>query len=172
MPGRKIERKLQIDQAESLAAAAAQDRAKTVEHFGSTQLRAVCQKRQALARIEVVNGLGDQGMVWQDFVEGAIDLERFVPAFFVALACQIVAVSLHDPQLTFIELVGALQPLAGFPLLAGCVEDHPGMEALEDVVPVRSDKLVDRIDGGLELGRACLRPSREKRAGEIGNRGS
>src|SRR5262245_18848775 len=109
-------------------------------------------------------------MARQELVKGAIDFERLVLAFLAALTREVAAVGLHNTQLAMIELIRALEPLACVTLLAGQVEDHPGMQALEDVVPVRSDQLVDRIDRSLVFSRARLRPGRQERASEISDR--
>ena len=47
--GREIERKLEIDEAQVLAAAPAERRAEPIEHFGRAGLRRVDQRRQRLA---------------------------------------------------------------------------------------------------------------------------
>jgi len=109
-------------------------------------------------------------MARQEFIKRAIDLECLVLAFLAALTRQVAAIGLHDAQLPVIELIGALEPLASIALLARQIEDHAGVQALEDVVPVRSDKLVDRIDRGLVFSRARLRPGGQQRAGEISDR--
>ena len=63
-----------------------------------------------------------------------------------------------------------LEALAGFLLLAGKIEDHRGVQILEDGVPVRTGKLVDGVGRSLDLGRARLRPGRQQGCGEIGDR--
>ena len=78
MRRREIERELQIDEAEILAAAAAERGAEPVEHFGGARLRGVDQERQLLAGLEVADRLGDQRMARQRLVEGREDLERLV----------------------------------------------------------------------------------------------
>ena len=63
-----------------------------------------------------------------------------------------------------------LEALAGFLLVAGEVVDHAGMQVLEDRVPVRAGKLVDRRHGALGVAGAIHGPGREQRRGQIGDR--
>ena len=70
MVRREIERELQIDEAEILAAPAAERGTEPVQRFGGAGLRIVDQQRQLLAGLEVVHRLGDQRMTRQRLVEG------------------------------------------------------------------------------------------------------
>ena len=67
---REIERELQIDEAEILAAAPAERGAETVEHLGGAGLREFDQMRQPLAGLDLLDRFGDQRMARQRLVEG------------------------------------------------------------------------------------------------------
>ena len=69
-----------------------------------------------------------------------------------------------------IELVGAVEALAGFLLVAGEIEDQAGVQVLEQRVPVGALQLVDRLDRGLGFAGAVARPGGEQGRGEIGDR--
>ena len=157
MVGREIERKLQIDQAEILAAAAAERGAEPVERFGGAGLRRRRQRRQFLAGLELVHRLDHQRMARQHLVEGLEDVERFLGR---AVARQPAAIGLDHAQRGGIELVGVLEALAGFLLVAGEVVDHAGMQILEDGVPIRTGEPVDRRDRALGVAGAVHRPGR------------
>ena len=165
--GREIERELQIDQAQVLAAAAAERGAEPVEHLGGAGLRRVDQRRQLLAVLDAFHRLDDQRMARQLGVEGLEHLERLV---LLAVARQPRAIGLDQAQRGGVELVGALEALAGFLLVAGEIEDQAGVQVLEQRVPVGALQLVDRLDGGLGVARAVGRPGGEQRGGEIGDR--
>ena len=154
---REIERELQIDEAEVLAAAAAERGAEAVEHLGGAGLRRVDQRRQLLARLEAVHRLDDQRMARQLLVERLEDLQRLVLA---AVARQPGAIGLDEAQRGGVELVGALETLAGFLLVAGEIEDQAGMQILEQRVPVGALQLVDRLDRGLGVAGAVAAPRR------------
>ncbi len=66
--------------------------------------------------------------------------------------------------------MGVLQALAGILLLAGRVENHAGMQFLEDTVPIGPGEFVDGIHRGFALGGGVLGPGRQQRGGEIGDR--
>ena len=141
MVGLERERQLQIDQAEILAAAAAERGAEAVERFGGAGLRIRYQRRQFLAGLELVHRLDHQRMARQRLVEGLENAERFLAR---SVARQPAAIGLDHAQRGGIELVGMLEALSRFLLIAGEVVDHAGMQFLEDRVPIRSGQPVDR----------------------------
>ncbi len=106
-------------------------------------------------------------MTGQRLVESREDLERLVP---VADPREVVAIGLHHAQRGGVELVGALQPLAGVLAMAGELEDQAGMHVLEDGVPFRAGQLVDGIGRLPGLARARMRPGREQRRREVRDR--
>ena len=69
----EIERKLQIDQREVLAAAARQRRADAVERLGGAGLRRIDQRRQLLARLGLAQAFLHQRMARELLVEGLVD---------------------------------------------------------------------------------------------------
>ena len=144
----EIERKLQIDQRQVLAAAAADRGAQPVERLGGAGLRRIDQERQLVAVVDRLHFLDDQRMVRQHLVEIAIDLQRIG---LVATARQIAAVSFDHAHRGGIEFVSALVALAGFLLVVGKIEDEAGMHILEDRIPVRARQLVHRIDRGARI---------------------
>ena len=137
------------------------------EELGGAGLGRVDQQRKFLAGLELGGRLQHQRMAGQGFVEGGEYLQRLGG---ISLPRQKTAVTLHHAQRGRIELVGALKALGGFFLLAGDVEDHRGVQILEDRVPVRSGKLVDGVSRGLDLGRARHRPCRQQGRGKVGDR--
>ena len=92
MVRREIERELQIDEAEVLAAAAAERRAEAVEHLGGAGLRR-CRRAAAARRprLEIVHRVDDQRMARQHLVERLVDLQRL---FLVADCATAAAVGL------------------------------------------------------------------------------
>ena len=106
-------------------------------------------------------------MVRQHLVEVGEDLARRI---LLAVARQPAAIGLDHAQRRRIELIGVLEALAGFLLVAGEIEDQAGMQVLEDRVPVRPGELVDRRHRGLGVAGAIQRPGREQRRGQIGDR--
>ena len=100
-------------------------------------------------------------------VEGLEHLHRLV---LLAVARQPGAVGLDQTQRGGVELVGAVEALAGLLLVAGEIEDQAGMQVLEQRVPVGALQLVDRLDGALGVAGAVARPGGEQRGGEIGDR--
>jgi len=100
----------------------------------------------------------------QHLLERLEGLERVVLA---AVARLIAPIGLHHAQRGGVELVGVLQALAGGRLLARGVENHAGVQFLEDAVPIRSGELVDGIDRGLAVGGGILGPGRQQHGGEI-----
>ncbi len=163
----QIERELQIDQPEILAAAAAERGAEPIEHLGRPGLRGIDHDRQLLASVDVVDCLDDQRMARQRLLECREHLQR---VSVVALAGEEAAIALHHPQRGGVELVGALEALAGFLLLPGQVEDHGRVQILEDGIPVGAGELVDLVGRGLRLAGARLRPCREQRRRKVGDR--
>ena len=106
-------------------------------------------------------------MARQGFVERREHLQRFIA---VALARQLAAIGLHDPQRRANRACRHARALGRFLALRRHVEDQAGMQILEDRVPVRARQLVDRIDRDLGFARADLRPGRQQRGGQIGDR--
>src|SRR6266511_4071957 len=103
MRGREIERQLQVNEPEILAATAAERGAEPIEHFGGARLRRVHHHGQLLSRLELVDGLDDQRMARQGFVERGKYLQR---VSCVSLSREKTPVSLHHAQRRRIELVG------------------------------------------------------------------
>jgi hypothetical protein len=81
-----------------------------------------------------------------------------------------VRIGFRDAQRRVVELVGALQPDAGVLLLAREIENHAGVEILEQRIPFRPLQLVDAGDRRLGIARAVLRPSRQQGGHQVGDR--
>ncbi len=111
----EVERKLQIDQPEIFAAAAAERGAEAVKHLVGTGLRIVDQLRDVASFLEFLHGLGDQRMARQLRVEGLIDLHRLV---LLAVPRQPGPVGLHQAERGGIELRRTLKALTGLLLVA------------------------------------------------------
>src|SRR5262249_24237799 len=92
MRRREIERQLQVDQAEILASAASQRGTEAIKDLSRPQLRSVDQQRKLLARLDLVDGLNDERVARQRFLERREDLERFAAA---ALPRQEASIALH-----------------------------------------------------------------------------
>ena len=73
MAGLQIERELQIDQREILAAAAGQRGADAVQRLGRAGLRGIDQRRQLLAGLDLAQALQHQRMPRQLLVERLVD---------------------------------------------------------------------------------------------------
>ena len=100
-------------------------------------------------------------------VEGLEHLERLV---LLAVARQPGAVGFDQAERRGVELLGAVETLAGLFLVARQIEDQAGVQILEQRVPVGALQLVDRLDGGLGIARAVACPGGQQRGGEIGDR--
>src|ERR1700694_5004321 len=133
MGRRKIEGELQVDEPEILPAAASQRGAEPIEHLGGARLRSVDHRRELPAGLDLAHRLDDQRMTRQRLFESREDFQSFRIA---SLSREIAAVALHHAQRGRIELVRALEALAGLFLLAGEVEDQSGMQILEAGGPV------------------------------------
>ena len=112
----QIERELQIDQREVLAAAAGQRRADAVERLGRASLRRIDQRRQLLAGLGLAQAFLHQRMTRELLVEGLVDRGRLG---LILVAGQPVRIGFGDAQHGIVELVGALEARAGFLFLAG-----------------------------------------------------
>ena len=167
MVGRQIERELQIDEREILAAAAAERGADAVQRFAAAGLRARHQQRQFLTGLELLDRLRHQRVTRQHLVEGFEDRQR---VFRRLIARGPTAVSFDHPQRRGVELVGMLEAFAGFRLVAGEVVHHAGMQVFEDRVPIRPGELVDRRHGILGAAGRIKAPARQQRRRQIGDR--
>src|SRR5260221_12555678 len=98
-------------------------------------------------------------------IEGLVDLQRL---FLAAVARQPRAVGFDDAQRRAVELLGAVEALAGL-LLGACeIEDQAGVQVLEQRVPLGALPLVDRLDGALGVRRTAARPTARRRGGGSG----
>ena len=167
MIGVEVQRELQIDQREILAAAARQRRADAIERLGGASLRRIDQRRQLLAGLGFTQAFLDQRMARELLVEGLVDAGC---RRLVLVARQPARIGVGHPQHGIVELVGALQTNAGVLFLAGQFEDHAGVQVLEDRVPFRTGQLVDIGDGGLAVAGAVTGPARQQRRDQIGDR--
>ena len=167
MRRREIERELEIDEAEILAATTPERGAEPIKHLGGARLRRVDQRRQLLAGLKLGRRLQHQRMTRQRLVERGEYLQRLGG---ISLPRQETAIALHHAQRGRVELVGTLEALGGVLLLTGEIKDHRGVQILEDGIPVRTGELVDGVGRGLDLGRARHRPCRQQGRGKIGDR--
>ncbi len=106
-------------------------------------------------------------MTRQHLVEILEHGERFLRG---CIARQPAAIGLDHAQRRRIQLVGALEPLAGFFGLSGQIQNHAGMQVLEDRVPVRACELVDRSDRAFGVAAAIHRPCAQQSRGQVGDR--
>ena len=94
MVRREVERELQIDEADLLAAPP-ERRADGVERLGGAGLRRVDQRRDPPPGLDFPDRFSHQRMARQRFVERLEDLQGLVP---VAQARELAAIGLRDPQ--------------------------------------------------------------------------
>ena len=167
MIGREVQRKLQIDQREILAAAAGQRRADAVQRLGGAGLRRIDQRRQLLAGLGFAQAFLHQRMPRQLLVEGLIDRGR---RGVVLVARQPARIIVGHAQHAVVELVGPLQPHAGVLFLAREFEDHAGMQVLEERIPFRAGQLVDIGDRRLAVAGAVAGPARQQRRHQVRDR--
>ncbi|MGY3108927.1 hypothetical protein ACVWW7_005554 [Bradyrhizobium sp. LM6.9] len=167
MAGLEVERELEIDQRQILAAAAGQRGANAVERFGGAGLRGIGQRRHLLAGLGLAQAFHDQRMAGELLVERLVDGGR---GGRVLVARQPARIGLGDTQHGIVQFVGALEPGAGVLLLAGELEDHAGVEVLEQRIPFRTGQLVDGRDTALGIARTIGGPARQQRGDEIGDR--
>ena len=153
--GREIERELEVDEADLLAAPP-ERRADGVERLGRAGLHRVGQRRDPPPGLDLLERLHHQRMARQRLVERLEHLQRLVA---VARARKLAAVGLRDAQHGRIGLVGALQTLECVTPLSGLIEDQPGMQILQQIVRLRPAELVDGVDRGLAFGRAGKGPA-------------
>ena len=106
-------------------------------------------------------------MIRQHFGEVAVDLQPFV---FTAGARQITPVGLHCAQRLRVGLVSAGEALAGAFFVVGEIENESGMQILENTVPIRSGQLVQSLDRATAIAGTGLRPGRQQRRRQIGDR--
>ena len=100
-------------------------------------------------------------------VEGLEHLQRLV---LLAVARQPRAVGFDQAERGGVELLGAVETLAGLFLVARQIEDQAGVQVLEQRIPVGALQLVDRLDGGLGIVGAVACPGGQQGGGEIGDR--
>ena len=167
MIGREVQRELQIDQREILAAAAGQRRADAVKRLGGAGLRRIDQRRQLLAGLGFAQAFQHQRMPRQLLVEGLVDRRR---RRLVLVARQPARIVVGHAQHGIVELVGPLQAHAGVLFLAREFEDHAGVQILEDRIPFRTGQLVDIGDRRLGVAGAVAGPARQQRRHQIGDR--
>jgi hypothetical protein len=167
MIGRQIERELQIDQREILAAAAGQRRADAVQRLGRAGLRRIHQRRQFLAGLGLRAGLPAPA----DAAAASCRRPRRRPRRGIVLvARQPARIVVGHAQHGIVELVGPLQPHAGVLFLAREFEDHAGVQVLEDRIPFRTGQLVDIGDRRLGVAGAVAGPARQQRRDQIRDR--
>ena len=106
-------------------------------------------------------------MIRQCLVEILIDLQGIVLA---GGARQEAAVSLDRAQRRRVGFVGLRVTLAGVFGVLGEIEDEPGMQVLEDAVPIRAGQLVDGVDRAMGIAGARERPCRQQCRRQIGHR--
>ena len=167
MARREIDRELQIGEREILAALAAERGAEPEQDLRGAGLRRFDQRGKLLVALELVHRVDDQRMLRQHLVERLVDLQRLVLA---GIARGPAAIGLDRAQRIGVELVDLLQPLAGFLLVPRQVEDQPGMQVLEDRVPLRTGEAIDPLDRAALVLRAKLGPGRDQRRGQVRDR--
>ena len=167
MGGLQIERELQIDQRQILAAAARQRGADAVERLGGAGLRRIDQRRQLLAGPGLAQAFQHQRMPRQFLVERLVDRDG---GGLILVARRPARIFVDHAQHGIVELVGALEALAGVLVLAGELEDHAGVQVLEDRVPFGSRQLVDIGHRRLGVAGAITGPARQQRRDQIGDR--
>src|SRR6185437_11450954 len=167
MVGRKKKGQLEINQAEIFAAAATERGTKSVERFSRAKLRGRNKRLEFLASLELVHRLDDKRMARQRLVECLENGQRFL---WRAVARKPAAIGLDNPQSRRVELVGVLETLAGFFLVAREVINHTCVEILEDRVPLGARKPIDPGDGTLDVIGAVKAPGRKQRRSKIGDR--
>src|SRR5262249_55024339 len=131
--GREKEGELKVNQAEILPAAPAERGAESIEHLGSPRLRRVDQQWEFLAGLDLVHRLDDEWMAGQRFLERGENFQGFVR---IPLSREEACISLDHAQRRGIELIGMLEVLRRLLLLTGKIKDQPGMQLLEDRVPI------------------------------------
>ena len=167
MIGHEMQRKLQIDQREVLAAAARQRGADAIERFGSTGLRRIHQRRHLLATLGLAQPFQHQRVPRELLVERLVDGRG---GGVILVARQPASVGFGDAQHGIIELVGTLEAGAGVLFLAREVEHHAGVQVLEDRIPLRAGELVDAGDGRLGVAGAIDGPAGQQRCHQVGDR--
>ena len=105
-------------------------------------------------------------MTGELLVERLVDFGRLL---LIVVARQPVRIGFRDAQHGIVELVGALETRAGVLFLARQLQDHAGMQVLEDRIPVRTGQLVDAGHRALGVAGAIGSPSRQQCRDEIGD---
>src|SRR5260370_34424394 len=95
MRRREIERKLQVDETEILAAAPTERSSQAIKRLGCAGLRRIHHQRELLARLDLIDRLDDQRMARQGLVKGGKELQRVA---IVALPGEKAARALHQAQ--------------------------------------------------------------------------
>src|SRR6185436_18973838 len=129
MTGHKKERQLQINETQVFSAAASERGAEPVQSLAGSGLRVRHKLRQLFASLELTHCLEDKGMTRQRLVERLENRQRF---FRRAVARDPAAIGLNHAQRGRVELVGVLETLAGFLLVAGGIVDHARVQIFED----------------------------------------
>ena len=167
MIGLQIQRELQIDQRQILAAAAGERCADAVQRLGRAGLCRIDQRRQLLAGLGLAQAFLHQRVPRQLLVEGLVDAGR---RRAVLVARQPARIGVGNAKHGIVELVGALKARPGILFLARNLEDHAGVEILEDRIPFGAGQLVDIGDRCLGIAGAIGRPARQQRRHQIGDR--
>ena len=158
MVGGEVQRELQIDQCEILAAAPRQRCADAVKRFGCPALRRIHQRRQLLAGLGLAQAFQYQRMPRELLVECLVNsLGRDT----ILVARQPARMGFGHAQHRIVELVGALKAGAGILFLVREFEDHAGMQVLEDRIPFRTRQLVDIGDRRFGVAGAVAGPARQ-----------
>ena len=154
----EVQRELQIDQCEILAAAPRQRCADAVKRFGCPALRRIHQRRQLLAGLGLAQAFQYQGMPRELLVECLVNSLR---RRTILVARQPARIGLGYAQHGIVELIGALKARAGILFLVREFEDHAGVQVLEDRIPFRTGQLVDVGDRRLGVAGAVAGPARQ-----------
>ena len=164
---REIKRELQIDQRQILAAAAGQRRADAVKRLGRASLRRIDQRRKLLAGPRLAQAFLHQRMSRELLFECLVNSGRRCR---ILVARQPAGIVIGDAEHGIVELVGALKASTGVLFLAGELEDHAGVQILEQRIPFRASQLVDIGDRRLGVAGAVGGPARQQRRHQIGDR--
>ena len=165
--GGEIQRELQIDQREILAAAARQRCADAVKRFSGAGLRRIHQRRQLLAGLGLAQAFQHQRMSRELLVKCLVNSPR---RRIILVARQPARISIGHAQHGIVELVGPLEARAGILFLAREFEDHAGVQILEDRIPFRTGQLVDIGDRRFGVAGAITGPARQQRRHQIRDR--
>ena len=167
MIGLQVERELQIDQRQILAAAAGQRGADAVQRLGRAGLRQIRPAAAASCR---------------PWCRAALP----APADAAAASCRTLRKCRPPPRHPCCATTSAhrrrtraasnrracrrARTARRHPCPCPNLEDHAGVEILEDRIPFRAGQLVDTCNRRLGIARAVARPTRQQRRHQVGNR--